>query len=162
MRHAYFVPIMGGLCAILAGGIALTSLPESLTTGEALVTPLAVALAAGLLGSGFWWWIIAEPAHPSWPRGAIVGALTGVLAHPLAFWLTAMGQILTIGTSRNGLFNDLFIAPMLALLLSFISWTMIGWGTAVAGIVIGVIVALIQERTVPPPSWTGETPRAHG
>jgi hypothetical protein len=159
MRHPYFVPIMGGLCAALAGGIAQAYLPPAMTAGVPLVTPLAVALAAGLLGAGFWHWIISEPAHPSWPRGAIVGALTGVLAHPLAFWLTAMGQLLTVGTSREGLFNDLFVAPMLALLLSFISWTMIGWGTAVAGTLLGVVLAIIQEKVVPPPSWTGETPR---
>ncbi len=160
MRHAYFAPIMGLLCAGIAGTIAVYSLPPALTAGVPLVTAAAVAAAAGLLGAGFWWWIISEPRHPSWPRGVIVGGLTGVLAHPLAFWLTAMSQLLTVGTSREGLFNDLFIAPMSALLLSFISWTMIGWSTAVAGIVLGVVLALVQERVVPPPTWTGEASRA--
>lgn len=162
MRHAYFAPIMGLLCAASAGTIAALYLPPALTAGVPIVTAPAVAVAAGLLGAAFWWWIIAEPRHPSWPRGAIVGAFTGVLAHPLSFWLTAMGQLLTVGTTREGLFNDLFIAPMMALLLSFISWTMIGWTTAVAGTVLGVVLAIIEERVVPPPSWVGEATRARG
>ncbi len=162
MRHAYFAPVMGLLCALIAGVIAVLYLPQSLTYDVPIVTAPAVATAAGLLGAGFWWWVISEPRHPSWPRGIIVGALTGVLAHPLAYWLTAMWILLTVGTSREGLFNDLFIAPMMALLLSFISWTMIGWSTAVAGAALGAILALVEERVVPPPAWMSEANRAGG
>lgn len=92
-------------------------------------------LSALLLGPYLWWCLIIKPRHLTVKRGIGVGVLGSLLAHPLAWFLTALPS-----------FQTMYFAYYLemAIPLSLASLILAGWLTALIGGVAGAVVAKLQ------------------
>lgn len=127
------------LDALFAGGtLALAALPIGMFWGMAWPAAAAAFVVGTLL------WLLCW----SWPlnrrRGALVGALTGVLAHPLCWFFASLSlpvtapQPLRWGTVAEGFWS--------CILLSWVSLSLVGWLTATVGAIAGAIVGWALGR----------------
>ncbi|MFC6993756.1 hypothetical protein ACFQH3_19780 [Haladaptatus sp. GCM10025707] len=90
------------------GGLAAAALTRTLIFlvfygGFGLPTrefPLLAGLAAGLVGGTSWWLLVERPGHLTRERGGLVGLITGVLVHPIA-WVFILG----LYTIRTGVWD---------------------------------------------------------
>lgn len=92
-------------------------------------------LSALLLGPYLWWGLIIKPRRLTVKRGIAVGVLGSLLAHPLAWFLTAL-------TSFQTMYFAYYIE--MAFFLSLASLILAGWLTALIGGVAGAVVARLQ------------------
>lgn len=137
--------LVGGAGAVLSSAwlVRASSLPGSAQDPRALPLYLGASLAALLSGLFFWWLLILRPKRITPGRGAWVGVVGSLVAHPLA-WLFALGGPLLIGGTTSW---DLPPTPSLLDLLfytggySLYSLILTGWLTALIGGLAGAGVA---------------------
>ncbi|QLH82695.1 hypothetical protein [Halosimplex pelagicum] len=103
---------------------------------------LASLLAAGIVGAASWLGVERYAGGRPILGGAAAGVLTGVLAHPVAWFL---GPILDLEVQAGG---SVFLTPFMSVYsLLFVGWLTVPLG-AVAGLVTGVVRVAVQR-------WTG-------
>jgi hypothetical protein len=106
--------------------------------------PLAVAsgLSAWAVSLLLWRLLCATSQPVSRRRGALAGALTGLLAHPVAWYLALVWNYLLGHTSSLG---DKPSNPLESLagclVMTFWSLLIVGWLTVPAGAVVGFLLA---------------------
>jgi hypothetical protein len=106
--------------------------------------PLVVAsgLAAFAVSLLLWRLLCATSRPVSGRRGALAGALTGLFAHPLAWYLALIwnylsGQTSSLGDKHAGPLDGLAVS----LIMTFWSLLLAGWLTVAAGAVVGFLLA---------------------
>jgi hypothetical protein len=116
---------------------------------------VASCLIAALLGPALWWWAIIKPDRLSTRRGIGVGALGGILVHPLVLYtlfveayLTRQSTALPVGNPTNPLLD-----LVSALLGGIMSVLFAGWITVPIGAMAGWIIALLQSRSGSQERW---------
>lgn len=124
---------MAGVLFGVAG--ALTATPIFLgAVGSGWRWMIATSAIAALLVGALAWRLLADRI-----RGWIVGAIVGVTAHPVAWWLLIVGQWL--GGARSSL-GERTLGPLEgvvgALVMSLWSLLLAGWLTVPVGAAIGV------------------------
>jgi hypothetical protein len=106
--------------------------------------PLVVASGVAAFAVSFVVWrLLCGSGHPvSGRRGALAGALTGLLAHPVAWYLALVWNYLLGHTSSLG---DTPSGPLESLagclVMTFWSLLIVGWLTVPAGAVVGFLLA---------------------
>lgn len=108
---------------------------------------VAAALASFVVGGLCWRLLIARPGQTALWRGLVMGGLTGLLAHPLAWYLLSL--IFYAGGVRSSLdeptLNPLEAIPG-SLILAAGSILIVGWLTVPLGMVAGVGFLLLYRR----------------
>ncbi|HEY7091555.1 MAG TPA: hypothetical protein VH393_00150 [Ktedonobacterales bacterium] len=109
---------------------------------------VASCLAAAFLGPALWWRAIIQPDRLTVPRGAGIGALGGILVHPVVLYVlfveayfTGQSIALPIGTPTNPLLDIIS-----AILGAVVSVLFAGWITAPIGALAGAIIAALQSK----------------
>lgn len=120
--------------------------------------PLYATLAAALAGGGLWWLLVARRSRYRLPRGAVVGGLAGIVAHPLCWYLAVLGQNACYwlwGGCRSSL-NEPPVDPLnglwAAVLLALGSLFFFGWLTVPLGALVGGLWAAWARPTTRPRS----------
>lgn len=142
---------MGGGCSIVGFLCGLYIQNVSISDDYSYFWLLAM-ISAFLTGSTIWWKLI-EKAGPksivrgaSWIRGAIVGALAGVMGHYVCWYLVIV--FFSFNNLFNGISADVMSRPPLSLLTALIgaltftpfSLVFVGFITIPAGALIGGII----------------------
>jgi hypothetical protein len=151
------VGVVAALVSFVAAILALKSLypggawqnwwatiPPDFTT-----FPLIASLASALLGPALWWRMIIKPGRLSVRRGIAVGALAGIIAHPIV-WYAALA--LAYLTGRPTVATTILVTNPLqdllsAIVLAIFSVLFVGWLTALIGGVVGGVIALLQSMS---------------
>ncbi len=138
--------ILPGLAFAVAGwACSLWFLKEAL--GDWRVMLYAAPASAFLSGVFFWWLLVIRPERPTWGRGMIAGALTGLAAHPLAWYLAIL--IFYVAGVRDSL-GQATLDPLTGLaasgVYSLLSWVGLGWLTVPVGALVGGVMALLQRN----------------
>ncbi len=103
------------------------------------------ALIAGLFIAGTicWWLLVGRSQQPTVLRGAIAGALTGILAYPVVIAIAAIFQRAPPGTG--------FVERLLVILeVSAFALATTGFAAIFVMAIAGAICALIMRRLYPP------------
>lgn len=95
-----------------------------------LVVMLVAPFVGLLVGLPAWWRFVAKPNTITLRRGVVVGALSGLVAHPL-LWLCILPSL--------G-FGLILVLPVSALSLIFV-----GWITAAVGAIAGGLLIRLQR-----------------
>jgi phosphotransferase system glucose/maltose/N-acetylglucosamine-specific IIC component len=108
--------------------------------------PLFAGMASAVLGPAFWWWIIIKPGRLSVRRGILVGALVGIVAHPVVLYAAFVsayfaGHQTVMSFQVTNPLRDLVTAIVVAVFSVIIA----GWLTALIGGVFGGVIALLQS-----------------
>ncbi len=108
--------------------------------------PLIAALTSAALGPLLWWRMIIKSGRLSVWRGASVGALTAIIAHPIV-WYVALVVAFFAGRSTVAsiLVTNPFQDLISAVFLGTFSLIFVGWLTALIGGVVGGLIALLQS-----------------
>jgi hypothetical protein len=111
--------------------------------------------ASAPLGPALWWWAIIKPDRLSIWRGLGVGALGGLLVHPLVLYLlfeeaylTRQSAPLSLGAPTNP-----FLDLISAVLGSVMTILLAGWITAPMGALAGGVIALLQSKSGRQERW---------
>lgn len=94
------------------------------------------------------WWLVIERSYRISPvKGIIVGALTGVFAHPLAWYLAILYFYVTGARTSLG---EETLNPLDGIGASFVfsgvSLLLTGWLTILAGAIVGGFIAAFESR----------------
>lgn len=108
---------------------------------------VASVVAAFLTGFGLWYLLLTRHPRPTVKAGALTGGLIGLLAHPLAWYLTILigyvsGQTDSLGQPTA---NPLEGIPM-ALFYGLMGCLFYGWLTASLGALGGGFIAYFQTK----------------
>jgi hypothetical protein len=135
--------ILFAVLAAAAGGlIFLAAFEFEQTTAEnGIISVWSTAAAAFMCALLFWWLLVERPRRMNWKRGALAGALTGFLAHPLAFLLAQFGWLATGGYAQLTGASNIALIPALSAALSLWSWLLFGWLTVPLGALTGGVLA---------------------
>lgn len=163
--------VSGGLLAlvIVFGYLGLTS-PYDLVTGDlemlAIVfgLPLAAGLGAAVAGAPLWWAIVERTAEPTARRGGLVGAVVGVVAHPLMWFLMGVGAgVVVLAAEGLGALADLVLGDISGLMGAFVLFSVVG--LLLTGIVTvpvaagtGLALAHVRKRVLEPESEPSKRP----
>lgn len=108
----------------------------------------ASALAAFLTGTLVWWILVDRSGSTSIWKGALAGGLTGLLAHPLAWYV---GIILNYFSGTKSSLGDEPMNPLTglwgALVFSLFSWLVVGWLTVLVGGLVGTLIAFARRTS---------------
>jgi hypothetical protein len=141
--------ILAGLAFAIAGWVcSLWFLSNAI--GDWRVMLYAAPAAAFLGGAFFWWLLVMRPERPRWVRGMIAGALTGLAAHPLAWYLAIL--VFYVAGVRDSLGQetlDPLTGLWASLVYSLLSWVGLGWLTVPIGALVGGVMAFLQSRVFP-------------
>lgn len=113
---------------------------------------LAISSGAAAFGVSFLFWRIfcASPQLISARRGALVGILTGVLAHPVAWYLAI---VWTYASGARTSLGDSTLNPLEGVPACFVyagmSILLMGWLTVPAGGMLGWILGKVLRPRVP-------------
>jgi hypothetical protein len=104
-------------------------------------------VAAFLTGFVLWWSLMTLRPRISILFGLLVGALIGILAHPMAWylailWMYFSGETGSLGEAPLNPVEGVFYAPVYALP----SLLIVGWLSVPLGLIGGGLVAYIQSR----------------
>ena len=102
--------------------------------------PILIAVATGGDGGISWWVVVERLGRPTRERGAIVGMLTGILVHPVAWILILSVQDLQAGRwplSGSGAAFSLFLYWGVGLVGAF---------TVIVGVVCGLLFTVVRGR----------------
>jgi len=109
----------------------------------ALIYGLSAAISAAIPAPLFWWLLIERPAKPTFPRGALFGVLTVILAHFLHLTVAGLLHLPLIGTGmpETGL-------PTLSQQTTWVEFGLTFGiiATFPIGIVLGLILVAIRRR----------------
>jgi hypothetical protein len=142
-----FTPI-GVLC-----GLFVLSCTSPQTRGEGWGEfPLHAGAAFFLTSFVVWWALVARPGKPGVGRGAIAGLVSGLLAHPVTWYLLICVNwalaLLNLRAGPSG--GDDPLNPLTgllgALVFSLGSLLLLGWVTIPAGALVGALVGAWQRR----------------
>jgi hypothetical protein len=106
----------------------------------------AATLAALLTGSFMWWHFVTKPGQYTLKQGIMVGIITSIIAHPVA-WLLA-GLITYFGNVpffTGFIINSPFDVLFVALFVSMFSLLYVGWLTALVGGIAGALFIRAQR-----------------
>lgn len=128
-------------------GVAGAACAFAVTFGAAgggwFIVPLAASLGAFLVGLVLW----SRRATSRW-RSTLIGALTGGLAHPVAWYLAILWNWATGSTSSLG---EAPLDPIDGLwgclVLSAWSLLLVGWITVPAGALVGFAIAHVSTKS---------------
>ena len=159
--------------ALLAGGcFALAALPPSFlilaligVKDEWRGLTVTASAAAFIMGALLWGLIFTRWRRPTPWKGVGVGALVGIVSHPLAWYLLMVWFFVMGGRSSPGARTpDPLSAIPASLFLSLASIWAVGWITApVAGLVGGILGFVSGMGTADPaaPDFSGIDPVLH-
>ena len=136
-----------GIGAILAANIATgLSLAFLSLTGLHIIYEVADFLSASLAGllTGclFWGAFILRPKHATVGRGVILGAVSGLCAHPL--WLVFFNLMDILSALKHFEMAQVVLWLVLGFDYTLISWVYVGWITAIVGGVAGGLLVFFQ------------------
>lgn len=154
--------------AIAGGYVGLTSPGEVLAFEPGVIAvaiglPVAAGLAAALAGAPLWWLIVERPAEATTLRGGLVGAVVGIVAHPLMWLLFGAGggaAVLFVGGVHALL--DVVGGGAASLLGMFVLFTVVGLlltGIVTVSVAAGTGVALAHLRRKAPGTGRGGADR---
>lgn len=86
--------IVVGFVGVTGSEVLVAADPEELAIAIGL--PLAAGLGAAVAGAPLWWAIVERPDEPTAIRGGVIGAIVGVLAHPLMWLLFGVGAVVVL------------------------------------------------------------------
>jgi len=138
--------VFGVLCAGSGAAVGMTVSVGAVGEGWGGFSFYA-ATAAGLTAAPLWWFALERRRRFGAARGALVGALVGLLAHYPCWYLAILGQNISYwvfgqpGSSLGEAPLDPFNGLGGALVLSFWSWLLLGWFTAIIGALVGGVYA---------------------
>ena len=124
--------------------------------GDYAVFPLYATLAAVLAGGGLWWLLVARKGRYGLVRGIAVGALAGIVAHPLCWYLAILGQnaCYWLWDGCRSSLNEPPVDPLnglwAAVLLALGSLLFFGWLTLPLGALLGGLWAAWGRRPAVP------------
>lgn len=167
----YWSLAAGGVFAVAA--LAVSELVVAATFGDGvgprslggslLPLPLTATVGSFLLGWSLWALLVERPGGAGATRGALVGTVTAVLAHPLmwvlsAFPLAVVESLLVAGkATSSGAIWYLVLLPLSvvgtllgSLTLSFWSLLFFGWATVPVGTLVGVGLGVLRGRSLTP------------
>jgi hypothetical protein len=137
--------LTGGTAALVAWGCNTVIFWDN--NSDWVVFKVASVLAAFLTGFGLWYLLLTRRPRPTIKAGVVTGGLIGLLAHPLAWYLSILigyfsGQTDSLGQSTA---NPLEGIPM-ALFYGLIGCLFYGWLTALLGALAGGVIAYFQTK----------------
>lgn len=139
------------LCGISFGaaGFVCSLLILAVAPGDWTYLIFAAPVAAFLVSVPLWLLVILSGKTTLW-RGAAVGALTGFLSHPPAWYFVTLLLWLSGTTSSAGdqILNPIEAVPG-SIVFSVISLLLFGWLTVPVGAVAGGALAAIFSRLFP-------------
>ncbi len=142
-----FTPI-GVLC-----GLFVLSFSSADTRGEGWTAfPLYAGAAAFLTTLVVWWLYLARPGKPGVLGGAVAGLISGLVAHPVTWYVMICcnwAWILLSGGTGSSAGDDTLnpISGLLgALVLSLWSVIFMGWITIPAGALVGAVLGGWQGK----------------
>jgi hypothetical protein len=105
------------------------------------------AVAAFITATLLWSVVFARNRRASFFRGAVVGALVGLVSHPPAWYLMLLflyvsGERTSSGERTLDPVNGLWAS----LVYSLFSWLLVGWITALIGAAIGGSLGYLAGR----------------
>lgn len=138
--------IAGGcfaLAALAASFLILSVIIGAKDSWQGLI--VTSAAAAFIMGALLWKLIFAGRRRPNLLSGAGVGALVGIVSHPLAWYLL---MVLFFVTGERGSLGDRTVDPLSAipasLLFSLASLLAAGWITAPLGALVGGVLGFVS------------------
>jgi hypothetical protein len=136
---------MGLVAGLAAFGISAWIVAGN--TGGWEIFVIIAPVAAFLTGFVLWWSLMILRRRVTILFGLIVGALIGILAHPVAWYLAILWMYFSGATSSLGEptltpLEGLVSAPIYAVGSLFL----VGWLSVPLGLVGGGLVAFIQSR----------------
>lgn len=144
--------VLGVLCAGLGAAIGFGISSDAVGQGWDRLTYYA-AVAAALTSMPLWWLIMERRQRFGAVRGVLTGAVGGLLAHYPCWYLVILGQYVSyrylkyLGSSITEVPTDPFEALGGAFILSFWSWLLFGWLTAIIGaIAVGAYAWNVNRR----------------
>jgi hypothetical protein len=137
--------MMGVVAGLAAFGISAWLLGGNSSGWDIFI--VISPIAAFLTGFGLWWSLLSLRPQVTVLYGLIAGALIGILAHPVAWylamlWLYFSGETSSLGEPTFTPLEGLIYAP-LSSLLSLIA---VGWLSVPLGLVGGGLVVYLQSR----------------
>lgn len=141
-------------------GLLIGLYVSSNATGDGYFNMVIVApLAAFLTALIFWKWLIKPDGPMGVGRVVLVGLLTGTVSHYVAFVLMSIGMNICFWTTGGctGSLGDppasIFMMLGAAFAYSFFSLLFVGWVSAPASVVIGLLLrARLQSKQTSMPS----------
>lgn len=147
--------VLGVLCAGLGAVVGFGVSHDAVGQGWDRLAYYAAA-AAALTFMLLWWLIMERRQRFGAVRGALTGAVGGLLAHYPCWYLVILGQNVSywylkyFGSSTTQAPIDPFEGLGGAFALSFWSWLLFGWLTAIIGaIAVGAYAWNINRRLRP-------------
>lgn len=146
LLRAALVSGAGGFAAVVLlfreRAAASTDIPVGLIA-------VSASLACFLLGMIFWSWLIILSGRADWWRGLVMGALTGILGHPLTWYIVAL---LLYFSGAEGPSGEPTLGPGAAvgssLLLGLASLYMVGWMTLPLAVIAAMIFLVLYRWSV--------------
>jgi hypothetical protein len=122
---------------------------SALLESEAVLFGSAVVSSA-LLSGVLWWRIVVRPQDPGIVRGVVAGLHSGLLIHPLTWFLGFLSLMLVYGAQINQLGKGALIGLLYGIPLS-ISYTGLGlaaggWITIAVGALAGGLLGFALRR----------------
>lgn len=151
---------LGGFTLVAAGaGFAVASLFWPGTDPESWALRLGGCLSAGLVAATCWWLLLANPGRYGLVRGALVGGVTGVAAHPL-FWPIGFGLKAAFEATGWSIPAALVLGLVWGLTYGLFGLVLVGWATAGLGVLVGALFGRLADRFVDPAASVpdGRTP----
>jgi hypothetical protein len=152
-NKTWLVGFLSGLVGLLIGLYV-----SFVATGQDYeLLPLFAFLAAFVTSSTLWWWIAARSETRRLARGAIAGALSGIIAHYVCwyllilannwcYWLTG-GCLDSLGQPPIDLLNAIWGAAVLSLpSLFFFGWLTVSLGALIGGTVAANFLGPLCKR----------------
>ncbi len=136
-------------CAGLIAAICILRVffPGDVVSGAILFATTSCLVSAAL-GPVLWWWVIIKPDRLRVRRGIGVGALGGILAHPLVLYILFVEAYVTRqSTPFFGNPTNPFLDLISAVLGAVVTVLYAGWITVPIGALAGGVTALLQSRS---------------
>jgi hypothetical protein len=116
--------------------------------------PLYAGVSALITCSVLWWLIIERPCRRSVAAGIVVGALGGLLSHPVCWYVQILAANIGYWVLRLGAYSSSLDEPPVdplnglwsAFVLSLWSLLFFGWVTIPSGGIIGGVFARLVKR----------------
>lgn len=130
----------GGLFAARDIGVQVAGIYES---PDGQLTWAALIAGIFLTGTFCWWLFVGRSQQPTVLRGAIAGALTGLLSYPVVIAITAIFQRTPDGT-------DILVRLLAVVEISAFALATTGFAAMFVMAIAGALIALILRRLYPP------------